>query len=97
MYQPKNLCLVIVGAVDHENLLNILDTFEVSIMEDIPRPNTPFRRPWIESQPAPSLAHSSIQTMEFPEEDETTGEIWINFFGPDFNDSLLCEYAHLQT
>lgn len=91
MYQPRNLCLVIVGAVNHKNLLHVLEAFESSISEDIPKTETPFRRPWIESEQAPPLASSSTETMEFPEEDESTGEIWINLFGPKFNDSLHCE------
>lgn len=45
MYQPKNLCLVIIGEVDHENLLAILDEFEGTILEDIPKPDAPFKRP----------------------------------------------------
>lgn len=44
MYQPKNLCLVIIGEVDHEELLNILDEFEASILADIPNPDAPWRR-----------------------------------------------------
>jgi len=45
MYQPKNLCLVIIGEVDHENLLVILDEFEGTILDDIPQPDAPFKRP----------------------------------------------------
>jgi Zn-dependent M16 (insulinase) family peptidase len=44
MYQPRNLCLVLVGEVDHENLLDILDEFEESILDDIPKPDAPFKR-----------------------------------------------------
>lgn len=44
MYQPKNLCLVLVGEIDHENLLDILDEFETGILDDIPTPETPFKR-----------------------------------------------------
>lgn len=44
MYQPKNLCLVIIGEVAHDELLNILDDFETSVMADIPDPNTAWRR-----------------------------------------------------
>lgn len=44
MYQPKNLCLVLVGEIDHDQLLQILDDFERSILEDIPRPDAPFKR-----------------------------------------------------
>ena len=44
MYQPQNLCLVLVGGVDHVNLLNILDDFEAGILGDIPQPGASFKR-----------------------------------------------------
>lgn len=88
MYQPRNLCLVIVGDVDHTNLLSVLDKFETSILDDIPRPDAPFKRPWVESATAPPLTESIIETVEFPEEDESSGEITISFFGPSCNDLL---------
>ena len=88
MYQPKNLCLVLVGEVDHEDLLGILDRFEDTILQDIPKPETPFNRPWVDSKPAPPLEKSVTETVEFPEEDESSGEITISYFGPDCNDAL---------
>ena len=91
MYQPRNLCIVLVGAVDHANLLEVLDDFEDSILEFVPKPDAPFKRPWIESKQAPSLQESVLESVKFPEEDETMGEILISFFGPQFSDSLHCE------
>jgi Zn-dependent M16 (insulinase) family peptidase len=44
MYQPKNLCLVIVGEVVHPELLEVLDGFEESILNYIPDPNAAWRR-----------------------------------------------------
>jgi Zn-dependent M16 (insulinase) family peptidase len=44
MYQPKNLCLILVGEVDQNNMLEILDAFETSILDDIPKPEAPFKR-----------------------------------------------------
>ncbi|KAL8661455.1 MAG: hypothetical protein Q9202_005574 [Teloschistes flavicans] len=88
MYQPKNLCLVIVGDVDHDDLLHILDSFESTIIDDIPKPDTPFKRPWVESDPTQPLAKSILETVEFPEEDETSGEITVSFFGPSCDDLL---------
>ncbi|MCJ1309186.1 hypothetical protein MMC25_002843 [Agyrium rufum] len=89
MYQPKNLCLVIIGTVDHQELLHILDEFESTILEDIPKPDAPFTRPWIESKQARPLEKTVIETVDFPEEDESSGEINIYFLGPDCNDDLL--------
>lgn len=44
MYQPRNLCLVIVGETNHDDLLRILDEFEESIKDEIPPPTVPFTR-----------------------------------------------------
>ena len=45
MYQPRNLCLVIIGEINHEDLLAILDGFEETILDDIPKLDAPFKRP----------------------------------------------------
>ena len=89
-YQPKNLCLVIVGAVDHANLLDVLENFEGTILQDIPKPDAPFSRPWIESKQTQPLEESIVEYVEFPEVDESSGEILMSFFGPKLADNLLC-------
>ncbi|KAJ9606108.1 hypothetical protein H2200_009069 [Cladophialophora chaetospira] len=88
MYQPKNLCVAIFGEANHKELLEILDAFETSILSDIPSPDAPFKRPWIESELTPSLKESTLLKVEFPEEDESFGEIDIRFLGPDCADAL---------
>ncbi|KAL2007047.1 hypothetical protein VTN00DRAFT_8485 [Thermoascus crustaceus] len=89
MYQPKNLCLIITGEVDHDNMLETLDKFESTILDVIPSPEAPFKRPWVESRQPPPLEKSIIETVEFPEEDESSGEIEIRFLGPDCTDPVL--------
>lgn len=79
MYQPKNLCVIIIGAVDHDNLLDVLDKFEDTILDDVPNFDAPFKRPWVESKQVPPLQKTSIETVEFPEEDESMGEISESF------------------
>ncbi|KAK6075350.1 peptidase m16 inactive domain-containing protein [Seiridium cupressi] len=88
MYQPRNMCIIIVGEVDHQNLLQILDSFEESVKDDIPALGEAFRRPWIDSAQPPPLKETVVETVEFPEEDESTGDIIIAFFGPDCSDTL---------
>ncbi|KKK20693.1 putative zinc metalloprotease, partial [Aspergillus rambellii] len=88
MYQPKNLCLIITGEVDHDNLLETLDRFEDTILDVIPSPTAPFKRPWVDSKQAPQLPQSIVQAVEFPEEDESFGEIEIRFLGPDGTDPI---------
>ncbi|KAF3771027.1 hypothetical protein M406DRAFT_235927, partial [Cryphonectria parasitica EP155] len=104
MYQPRNLAVVIVGETDHENLLDILDKFEESIEDSIPPLDAPFKRqatagpgdpvvdcsllPWIDSAQPPPLKETVVVTEEFPEEDESTGDIACAFFGPNCNDLI---------
>ncbi|KAF9884153.1 hypothetical protein FE257_002211 [Aspergillus nanangensis] len=88
MYQPRNLCLIITGEVDHENMLQTLDKFEDTILDVIPSPDAPFRRPWVDSKQTPPLEKSVVKRVEFPEEDESFGEIEIRFLGPDCTDPV---------
>lgn len=88
MYQPKNLCLVLIGEIDHKDMLNILDGFESTIIEDVPTLDAPFTRPWVDSKRTPALNKTIVDTVKFPEDDESMGEILIGFLGPDCNDHL---------
>lgn len=90
MYQPKNMCLVLIGEVDHGDLLHILDGFEGTILNDVPKLNEPFTRPWVDSKPTPPLKETTVDTIKFPEEDESMGEILVGFLGPDCNDHIAC-------
>ena len=90
MYQPKNLCLVLTGEVNHDELLHILDAFEETIKDDVPALDAPFQRPWTESKPTPPIKVTAIETVKFPEEDESMGEILVGFLGPDCNDHISC-------
>ncbi|KAL1882995.1 hypothetical protein VTK73DRAFT_517 [Phialemonium thermophilum] len=88
MYQPRNLAVIIVGETDHEDLLRILDDFEESIKDDLPPFDAPFKRPFVDSPQPPPLSKTIIETVEFPEEDESTGEIAVAFFGPSCIDQV---------
>jgi Zn-dependent M16 (insulinase) family peptidase len=88
MYQPKNLCLALFGEIDHDHLLKILNEFETTILDDIPSPTAPFKRPWVDSEQTPSLRESVIESVEFPEEDESSGQVEILFLGPHCADPL---------
>lgn len=83
MYQPRNLCLVITGEVNHEELIGIVDGFEESIRDKIPPLDSPYKRPWIDSDQPPPLKKTVLDTIEFPEEDESTGGLVVVFLGPN--------------
>ncbi|KAK3328009.1 Metalloenzyme, LuxS/M16 peptidase-like protein [Cercophora scortea] len=88
MYQPRNLAIIIVGEADHQNLLQILDEFEESIKDDVPPLDSEFKRPFVDSPQPPPLTATVVETVEFPEEDESTGEIVVGFFGPSCIDQV---------
>ncbi|EOD46550.1 putative zinc protein [Neofusicoccum parvum UCRNP2] len=88
MYQPKNMCLILTGEVRHGELIEVLDKFEDTILNDVPSLDAPFKRPWVESSPTPPLSKTIVNTVEFPDEDESSGEILIGLFGPNYSDIL---------
>src|SRR5690242_5289409 len=88
MYQPKNMRLILIGEVDHANLLNVLDKFEDDVVDSVPSYDASFKRPWVESKRTPPLSKTIVDTLEFPEEDESTGEVQIAFLGPPSTDDL---------
>lgn len=88
MYQPKNLRVIITGEIDHDELLEILDDFETTIVDDVPKLQDHFRRPWVDSKPSPKLVETKIDTIKFPEEDESMGEITVGFVGPSCDDAV---------
>ena len=92
MYQPRNLCLIITGEVDHQNMLETLDKFEDTILDVIPSPGSPFKRPWVDSKQVPELSKSVTHVVEFPEEDESFGEIDMRFLGPDCSDPVMSKF-----
>ncbi|KAM0361911.1 hypothetical protein ACHAO7_011818 [Fusarium culmorum] len=83
MYQPRNMCLVLVGEVEKDKLLQILEGFEESIKDDVPSLDSPFKRPWIDSFQPAKINEVKTATVEFPGEDESFGAVLVCFFGPD--------------
>ena len=92
MYQPNNLCVVVVGEADHEDLLRILNEFEESILGHFPSVRA--KRPWIDSPAVPPLTKTTIYTVEFPEKDESMGEISIAWLGPHCANPVASTLLH---
>ncbi|EPS43054.1 hypothetical protein H072_2916 [Dactylellina haptotyla CBS 200.50] len=82
MYQPRNLCLVIIGSINEPELLDILDKFEDGIVDHVPKPDSPWKRPWVDSTPAPMLKDNILRVVEFPEKDESMGSVTVGYLGP---------------
>ena len=94
MYQPRNLCLSIVGDVNKDQLFKVLNIFESSILEEIPALSSPFKRPWVDTDSTVALQRSSIEEISFPEDDESVGSVSITFLGPSCTAALHGKQLH---
>ncbi|TFK77013.1 hypothetical protein BDN72DRAFT_830184 [Pluteus cervinus] len=94
-YLPHNLCLIVAGHLSKgtESLLSVVhDKIEPSLVEHKqnkgPRP-TGWKRPFLETPSAKRDSPVSVRrNVEFPEKDETLGELIISFRGPPHSSFL---------
>lgn len=85
MYRPDNLCVVITGSVDEKELLGIMSKFdsELALL-----PAVPEKRPFVDSQPVEPLKKTTVKSVEFPDKDESMGEIVMGWVGPESGETL---------
>lgn len=81
-YVPQNLVLLVTGRVEEARLLHTLEEVDRNILSHGEIDRTYWRRPWIDSSPKFSLDKSCREYMYFPEEDESMGDICVNWPGP---------------
>lgn len=93
-YVPHNLCLIVAGRLSTESLLEVLQKeVEPSILEHGqahgPHPEG-WKRPFLETTTVnpPVLTEPKSEVVEFPEHDESTGELSMFFVGPSIHDHL---------
>jgi Zn-dependent M16 (insulinase) family peptidase len=85
-YRPENLCLIITGKVDHAHLLATLDKFEEKIVAKGPLPS--HSRPWVASPPLKPITKSIETVVDFPDDDESIGSVYIAWRGPKYSEHL---------
>ncbi|KAI9276163.1 Metalloenzyme, LuxS/M16 peptidase-like protein [Sporodiniella umbellata] len=86
-YRPDNLCLVITGKVDREELMKTLEEVESSILKK--GPLSPMQRPWISTGDFPNLKEHIEETVLFADEDESSGTLMIAWNGPLSNEHFV--------
>lgn len=84
MYRPDNVCVVVSGSVDEAELLATMEQFDLTLPL---LPEVPSKRPFVDSAPVPPLGASVVSEVQFPDEDESTGEALISWIGPDVHDT----------
>lgn len=85
MYRPDNLCVVITGSVEESELLEIMSKFDENLQ---PLPTSPHKRPFVDSPIDLPLKNTIVKAVDFPDEDESMGEILIGWIGPESDKSL---------
>ncbi|XP_032814630.1 uncharacterized protein C05D11.1-like [Petromyzon marinus] len=81
-YRPENLCLIITGQVDPEEVFRALDLTEQKIKSKDPLP--PHVRPWQSS--VPEFTDLTESVVQYPSDDETTGMVTVAWRGPSAKD-----------
>ncbi|KAG2229893.1 Metalloenzyme, LuxS/M16 peptidase-like protein [Thamnidium elegans] len=85
-YRPDNLCLIITGKVDKDELLKALEPVEESIIKKGPLPE--MQRPWVSTGDFPDLQQDITETVLFADEDESMGSVLLAWNGPMCHDYL---------
>lgn len=100
-YVPHNLCLIVAGNLSTRALLDTLQTqVEPQIIKHGqahgPRPDG-WKRPFMEtaSSVKPKIEGVRKELAEFPEKDESSGELAIYLLGPRPNDDLTLKVRHM--
>lgn len=101
-YVPHNLCLIVAGSLSTQALL---DTLQKQVEPQIikhgqahgPRPDG-WKRPFMEtaSSVVPEMKGVRKELAEFPEKDESSGELAMYFLGPPPNDELTFRVRHME-
>ncbi|SCU81509.1 LAMI_0B06546g1_1 [Lachancea mirantina] len=98
MYSPDNLCLIISGNVPEDELVKLVEEFDATL----PAAREERKRPFLNSEnsqiPA-TRSEISESLIEFPETDETQGEVLLSWIGPFYEShtenlavSLIMDY-----
>lgn len=78
-YRGSNMALVVTGTVNVAELVAVVDEFDATLdlKLDMPRPF---------SAPMTALPLSTSKVVEFPDLDESMGEVVLGWIGPDYDD-----------
>lgn len=94
-YRPENLCLLITGEVDTEQLLKTLDKVDQTILSRNTAQGNALPRPWMDSSLPVPLKETVHTTIDFPDEEERMGAVSMAWRGPVHHQHLDIEALHV--
>lgn len=87
MYRPDNLCVIITGSIDEEELLQVMSDFDKTL--DLLPETSRAKRPFVDSPLDEPLKETIVKSITFPDTDESIAEFYIAWIGPDSKDVLM--------
>ncbi|CAO3700145.1 unnamed protein product [Rhizopus microsporus] len=94
-YDPENFVIIITGKLDQVHLLSTLEQIDNSIL-DRHVPKVPKPRPWNPAPEIPNLKHNTVETVLFPGEPESLGEVTVTWLGPRWNEFLEIQAIYMM-
>lgn len=85
-YRPDNLCVIITGSIEEEELLNIMTEFDSELQS---LPEIPNKRPFVDTPQDLPLTKSTVTDVLFPDKDESSGNVMISWIGPDSRNTII--------
>lgn len=80
-YRPENLCVIMTGMLDHEQVLNTMTKYEAKILaKRASEPADKFVRPW--QEPVPPFDETVEKEIEFPCDEDDNGIVLVGWRGP---------------
>lgn len=80
-YRPSNLCVIVTGTIEESEFLEILEKFD----SELPDLEKVSYRPFVDSKhPITPLSKEVVKEIEFPDKDESRGELLVSWIGPKF-------------
>lgn len=86
VYRPDNLSIIVSGEIEPEEFAAVIRKID----NDLPSRKTdpPHKRPFVDTEPKKYPGQHVVDTVEFPENDESFGQISLTWVGPSVHDTL---------
>ncbi|VVT56299.1 uncharacterized protein SAPINGB_P004943 [Magnusiomyces paraingens] len=86
IYRPDNLSIIVSGDIDPKEFAAVVQAIDDS-MPALDKSH-PHPRPFVDTEPSSYPSKKVVKTVEFPETDETFGEISISWIGPKVHETI---------
>ncbi|OWB74270.1 catalytic activity protein [[Candida] boidinii] len=87
-YRSDNLSIIITGSINETEFLETMESFDNELPD---LPSIPLKRPFVDSEQDKPLTKRVVKTVEFPDKDESSGDVSLSWIGPDIKDVVTAQ------